>query len=422
MTPRVSGMDRELRARDRWGERLRRWRGALLLVALALVALGALRVGFRPTLDLERVRTARVERGAVEAVIAATGIVRSANEHVLSSPIDGRVLRVLLRPGVLLQVGDPILELDVTSSRLAVERLEGEIAQVEGRRRQLEAEIEELVSNASSRLEIQQLVVEQLEYRVAQQRRLQSEGLLSEGALKEVETELRKAQIELRGAEEAVGRSRRSSEARGAEIGAELSVLNSERQAEEERLRRSSTRADQSGVLTWVISEEGAAVRQGDVLARIADLEHFRVEATVSDIHSDRLSAGLPVQVVLGAGRRLEGVIERVDPAVDQGTQRFSVALSGPPDSALRPNLRVDAYVVIDRLADVLRVAKGPFANGTGSQPVFVVNGQVAERRAVVLGLSGIEAYEVVSGLVEGEEVIVSDMRDYSHLERIALR
>jgi HlyD family secretion protein len=187
-------------------------------------------------------------------------------------------------------------------------------------------------------------------------------------------------------------------------------------------LQRSSTRADRSGVLTWVLDEEGATVRQGDVLARIADLEHFRVEATVSDIHSSRLSAGQRVRVALGPSHRLEGSIESIHPAVEQGTQRFSVALEGDPDSALRPNLRVDVFVVTDRGDDVLKVAKGPFANGAGRQPVFVVHGDVAERQSVVLGLSGIDSYEVVSGLTEGDEVIVSDMRDYSHLERIGLR
>lgn len=415
-------MDRELKAGDRWGARLRRWRGPLLLMALGLLVVIALRLVLRPAVDRERLRVARVERGSVEAVISATGVVQAANEQVLSSPIDGRVLRVLLRPGVLLEAGDAILDLDVTASRLAVERLDGEIAQAEGRRRQLEAQIEEVVSSAASRLEIQQLEVEQLDYRVAQQRRLQAEGLLSEGALKEVETELRKARIELRGAREAVSRAQRSSEARSAEIDAELAVLRSERAAERDRLQRSSTRAERAGVLTWVLDEEGATVRQGDVLARIADLEHFRVEATVSDIHSSRLAAGQPVRVALGGDRRLDGWIESVHPAVEQGTQRFSVALDGVPDAALRPNLRVDVFVVTDRLEDVLKVAKGPFANGPGSQPVFVVDGDSALRRTVVLGLAGIDSYQVVRGLAQGDEVIVSDMREYAHMERIGLR
>jgi len=82
----------------------------------------------------------------------------------------------------------------------------------------------------------------------------------------------------------------------------------------------------------------------------------------------------------------------------------------------------INERVAPDGQRRALTVAKGPFINGAGRQPVFVVEGQLAARRSAVIGLSGWDRYEVVEGLEEGDEVIVSDMHDYLHMKRIRLR
>jgi HlyD family secretion protein len=70
----------------------------------------------------------------------------------------------------------------------------------------------------------------------------------------------------------------------------------------------------------------------------------------------------------------------------------------------------------------VLKVTRGPFADGTGSQPVFVRRGNRAVRVTAELGVASFEEVEVLSGLVEGDEIIISDMRDYAHLADVRLR
>ena len=116
-------MDRALTASMRYRNRLRRG----LTVGLPVVVVGMLVTSLsgwlRPTLARVRIRTAEVTVGSIEAVITATGLVTPEVERVLSSPLDARVLRILKRPGAIVNAGDPVVELDTGESVLALETI-----------------------------------------------------------------------------------------------------------------------------------------------------------------------------------------------------------------------------------------------------------------------------------------------------------
>ena len=111
-------MDRELEAREVWGRRRGRVAGAGLLVIVAGAAIAFVPSLLRPLVSRDRIRTARVERGPIEAVVQAAGSVIPAFESVLSSPVEARVVRLSKRPGDRVAVGEEILELDTSASRL----------------------------------------------------------------------------------------------------------------------------------------------------------------------------------------------------------------------------------------------------------------------------------------------------------------
>ena len=100
----------------------------------------------------------------------------------------------------------------------------------------------------------------------------------------------------------------------------------------------------------------------------------------------------------------------------------FTVALDEASHPGLRASLRADVQVITDRKARVLKVARGPYADGLGARQVFVIRGDRAIRTPVTLGVSSFEEAEVASGLSEGDEIIISDMRDYEHLEQVWIR
>src|SRR5690606_35155252 len=98
-----------------------------------------------------------------------------------------------------------------------------------------------------------------------------------------------------------------------------------------------------------------------------------------------------------------------------------AIALADRSRPGLRSNLRVDVEIVIARRPDTLRVRRGPFATGEGTQPVFVVRGDRAVKRRVTFGLTSVDFFEITGGLEPGDEVVVSDMRDYERLSSIRL-
>lgn len=391
--------------------------GVALVVAVLLFLPGWL----RPSVDRDRIRTARVERGPVEATVQASGTVIPAFEGVLSSPVEARVQKILKRPGQRVVVGDEILALDTSASQLDLGRLEDRLMQKANEQEQIRIGLEKSLSDLRGKIESQRLDTEVAEARAAQNRKLRAEGLVSEETLRVVEVEAKKARIQLRQLEEQVASERRAAESRVQGLNLDLAILRKERDEAGRQLELATTRADRAGVVTWVFSEEGGTVRRGDVIARIADPESFRVEATVSDIHSSRLAPGQPVKVVMD-GQSLPGRLASIYPSVENGSVKFTVDLADPRHPKLRQNMRLDVLVITGTRAETLRVANGPFADSGGTDRAFVVNGGKAVRRPIRLGLVGAEYLEVTDGLAEGDEVIVSDMRDYAHLTEVKLK
>lgn len=414
-------MDRELDQsyqRRRIGRRLA-WGAASLGLFVAVLVL--LPGWLRPAVERDRIRTGRVDRGPIEGIVEASGTVIPAFEGVLSSPVDARVEKILKRPGETVRAGEEILRLDTSQSRLALETIEDSLARKVNEQEQIRLALDKSLRDLRGRIESSRLDAEAAEYRAEQNRKLRKDGLVSEQNLKASEIEAKKARIELSQLEESIEDERRAARARVQGLGLDLQTLYKERAVALRRLELATTRSDRAGVLTWVIPQEGATLRTGEVIARIADLDSFRVEAMVSDVHSSRLAPGLPVRVMID-GQPLAGRLANVYPTIENGAVRFAVDLDDARHPKLRNNLRADVLVVTASRAGALRVPKGPFSQGAAGEPVFVVEGDRAVRRNVRFGVTGYDHYEVLDGLAEGEEVILSDMSDYVHLEQVSLK
>ena len=106
-----------------------------------------------------------------------------------------------------------------------------------------------------------------------------------------------------------------------------------------------------------------------------------------------------------------------VYPTVENGTARLSLDLTDSTNRILRPNLKVDVYLVTGRKDSTLKVKKGPFADGR--TPAFVIRGTMALRTPVSVGIASFDEVEVLGGLDPGDEVIISDMSEYEHLSTI---
>ncbi len=340
-------MDRELESSYRYRRLGRRAVVGVGALGLAIAVLILLPGWLRPSVAREQVRTGRVDRGPVEGVVEASGTVVPAFEGVISSPVEARVEKVLKRPGDLVKAGDPILALDTSSARLDLGKLEDQLARKANEQQQLRISLERSLNDLRGQIEAQKLDVEALGYRAEQNRKLRADGLVSEQTFKASEVEAKKAEIQLTQLQGSVAAARLSTDAQLQGVELDLATLRKERDDAQRLLELATTRSDRAGVLTWVVLQEGTTVRRGDVIARIADLDSFRVEGTVSDVHSSSLHAGQTVRVKLD-DQTLDGRLTSIDPTIENGAVKFKVDLEKPRDPRLRNALRVDVLVVTD--------------------------------------------------------------------------
>jgi HlyD family secretion protein len=373
-----------------------------------------------PSLRRDAIRTAVVERGAVDATISATGLVVPEVEQVITSPVDARVMRVVERAGAKLAPGQPILELDVSQARLTVDKLTQDLSIKANAQAQKRLALSKSLIDLEGRAEVKALQLASYEAQLQRDRQLAAEGLLSQEQLKRSELSTAQAAIELKQlrAERDNAQAANRMELEGLDL--EIAKLRGDETEARRQLDLASPRADRAGVLTWVITEEGVAVTKGQALARVADFSTFRVDASVSDVHGRRLVVGQPATVRLGE-ERLTGSVAAINPTVVNGVITVAIALAERSSPLLRSNLRADVEIVTARQPQALRVRRGPFATGEGTQPVFVVRGDRAERVPVSFGISSVDYFEVREGLSQGDEVIVSDMREYTRLSRIRI-
>jgi HlyD family secretion protein len=401
---------------------MRRVVGLILSVALvAAVFIWGPRL-IKPSVARARLRTAKVDAGLIEATITASGTVVPEFERVISSPVNARVLKILKRPGAVLSKGDPILELDLNESRLAVEKLNQQIELKQNQQAKAKLDLENTLIDLQGRWEIKNLEYKASMAATARNRELRRQGLMSEERLREVEFIEEKTAFELKQLEESKRNAQASTKTQLEGLALEMKTLEQERVEAQRQLELATTKSDRHGVLTWVIDEEGATVQKGAVLARIADLSAFRVEATVSDVHANRLSFGQPVRVKVNDELALSGAIARINPTVNNGVITLVVGLEDKSNAQLRSNLRADVLIATERKDGVLRVRKGPSVSGEGVRDIFVIRGDVALKTAAKFGVAGADYCEVVHGLLEGDEVIISDMTDYMHVNEVKLR
>jgi HlyD family secretion protein len=393
--------------------RRRFWRqaaGVGAAVAGLALLLGAGPRLLRPSVARASVRTAVVEEGPLEATLTATGTVVPEVEEVISSPVDARVLRIRKRPGDVLARGEAILELDLAAARLAVQKLDQELAVKENQQAGTRLELQARLADLQGQREVKSLELAAQKSRTGRDKDLHARGFLSVDELSQSELTLARVAVELKKIDTEIEHARQATRIQVAGLALERATVERDRDEARRVLDLATTKADRKAVLTWTVTEEGAAVKKGDVLARLADLSSFRVDASVSDIHAQRLRVGQPVLVQVDDERRLPGTIAAIQPTIKDGAVTFQVALAERGSPLLRANLRVDVLVVTGRKERTLRVRRGPFAEGEGLRQVFVIRGGQAVRTPAQLGMASATHLEVLQGLERGDEVVISDM------------
>lgn len=420
-------MDRALDTDLLKAERNKRWLRVGLITA-AVVAVGFWGLSFlTPSVPRSRLRTAVVETGVVEASLSASGTVAPEVEEVITSPVETRLLKVLHHAGDTLKAGEAIAHLDAALSRLAFDKLRDQLALKANAQAQLQATLDGRLIKLVSQLRIKTLEMQSNKVRLEQSETLFKSNAISKNDLDQAQLTYERSVAEVREVSEEKNTAERTAKLQAEGLALEMKILSGERSEAEKELARATPASERGGILTWILSTEGATVHKGDIVAKVADLKTYRVDATVSDIHLPRLAVGMPVYVLIGDARSdaqggsLEGTLSNILPTIENGIIKLTIALTEKSNPLLRPNLRVDVSLITARKLETLRVRKGGLSSSMGKTAVFVVRGNEAVKTVVQLGASGADYIEIVGGLSAGDEIVISDTKEFEHLKEFRI-
>jgi HlyD family secretion protein len=140
-------------------------------------------------------------------------------------------------------------------------------------------------------------------------------------------------------------------------------------------------------------------------------------ETQAKDIQIEQI-ASIDTRNGIVAGR-----VARIDPAVQNGTVLVDVTLTGELPRGARPDLSIDGTIELERLDNVIFVGRPAFGQERSTVNIFKLDadGVYALRAPVQLGRSSVNTIEVVSGLLPGDRVILSDMSQWDAHERVKL-
>lgn len=394
-----------------------------VLIALALVAgFFLLRKALKTKVNTNDFQMAQIELGKVVNAISAYGSVVPAFEQQVNAPIATVIKEVLVRSGAAVEAGVQLMQLDDEYIQLQFDQIKDQVELKKNNITRLRFEYEKNLNDLRFENEIKGLQLSSLEAQLKDAERLQEIGSATVEEVEQAKLDLEIAQLEkkkldnnLQFKEKTITNDRRN---------LELEMLIEEKKLKEfqRKLTETSVKAPRAGVVTYINESIGQKVNEGEALVRLANLEAFRIEASCSDRYANLVKVGLPVKVRINS-TDLTGYISSILPAVENNTLEFIVELEDYSHEALRPNLRVEIFIISEEREQVLRVRNGSAFTGAVEQALYVVRGEEAIRERVTIGLTSKDYVELTNtNLKAGDRVIISNMEDYDHLQSITLK
>jgi HlyD family secretion protein len=394
---------------------------ALIVVALASVALARMEPA-APLVERGTLWIDTVKRGPMIRQVRGLGTLVPEDTRWLASLTEGRVERILLRPGatvtadtVVLELSNSGVEQEAINARLGLQSAEAALVSL---RVQLQNEVltqQAVVATARSEYTQAQLEAD-ANATLVEQKLLGT--LVFRQSLTRAEALKTRYEIE----QKRLATAEESTEARTRVQQAAIDQARAVLELRESRLTALRVRPGFSGVLQQVGVEVGQQVAPGQNLARVADPGRLKAELRISETQARDVEVGQRADVDTRNGV-IQGVVSRKDPAAVNGTVTVDVSLTGPLPRGAVPDLSVDGTIELERLDNVLTVGRPAFGQEQGTISLFRVDAEGSGRRVqVTLGRSSVNTIEVRSGLAAGDQVVLSDMSAWDSTDRVRIR
>ena len=414
-------MDREIPKEVRNKERNKkmiRYGGigvASIIVISVLISL--MRTGVK-TKDLV---LSTVDKGTIEVSVSASGKVVPAFEEIINSPINTRIVEIYKKGGDSVDVGTPILKLDLQSVETDYKKLLDEEQMRSYKLDQLRVNNQTKLNDLSMKIKVSAMQLNRKKVELRNEQYLDSLGSGTTDKVRQAELSYNVAQLEYEQLKQQYDNEKEVLAAEYKVQELDFSIFRKGLAEMKRTLDDAQVRSPRKAILTYINNRIGAQVSQGNQLAVISDLSHFKVEGEIADTYGDRVAAGGKAIVKIGS-EKLEGTVSSVTPLSKNGVISFTVQLNEDNNRRLRSGLKTDVYVMNAVKEDVMRIANASYYVGRGEYDLFVrTSDKEIVKRKVQLGDSNFEFVEVISGLQSGDQVVVSDMSQYKNKNRLKL-
>ncbi|MFN2509394.1 MAG: efflux RND transporter periplasmic adaptor subunit [Chthoniobacterales bacterium] len=397
--------------------------GSAVVLGLILATFGLSRLKPAvPSVDRSTVWIDTVKRGPMVRQVRGLGTLVPEEIRWIAARTEGRVDKIVVRPGAPVEPDTILLELTSPEVEQAARDAESQFKAVEAELITLRAALQrELLEQESSAARVHS------EYQQAKMEAETNDNLSKNGLVADLTHKTSKIKAEDLAARDAIEQkrlafSRDSIEPQIASKQAEVDQVKALAQMRKDQMEQLKVRAGFSGVLQQLPVEVGQRVTAGTNLARVADPTKLKAEIKIAETQAKDIQINLPASIDTRNGV-VPGHVVRVDPAVEQGTVRVDVALDGELPRGARPDLSVDGTIELERLDNVVYVGRPAFGQENNTVGIFklVAGTSEAVRTPVKLGRSSVNTIEIISGLEPGDQVILSDTSAMDAHERIRL-
>ncbi len=417
----TSGTDTVLASTASSGGRRR----PLLLAAGAAAAVVAVVVllsgwfGSSRSVDAARLRIAEVTRGTLVRDASVNGRVVAAVSPTLYAPAAATVT-LKIRAGDAVKKGDLLALLDSPDLSNQLAREQSSLAELEAEvaRQRILAEKQRLVARRDAdEADVARLGAERLLQR--------TEGGYKAGAIAEIDylraqDALKTAQIRSKQAAQASGLENRDV---ALETSTKLSQLQRQRLVVQDKQRQVdelNVRSPVDGVVGTLSVADRSVVAANTALMTVVDLSRLEVELEVPESYADDLGLGMTVEVNIGATQAM-GKLSALSPEVVRNQVLARVRFDGAQPPGLRQSQRLTARVLIEEKPNVLMLPRGSFVENEGGRAAYVMDGHVAVRRPIQMGGTSVSSVEILSGLKQGDRVVIAGTDAFDGAQRISI-
>lgn len=413
-------MDREISKEQRNREKRRMWMKWGGTVVVGIVAVIALMQLMQESLHERDIVFSVVDEGSIDVSVSASGKVVPAFEEIINSPINSRILEVYKKGGDSVEIGTPILRLDLLSAETDYKKQLDEVQMNELKLEQLRIQNRSKLSEMEMQLKVSRMELNRKAVELRNEQYLDRLGAGTTDKVRQVELDYNVSKLKLEEDEQKFINEQATADADLKVKELELNIARKTLAETKRTLDDARIKAPRKAILTYVNTEIGAQVAQGEKVAIVSDLSHFKIEGEIADTYGDRIAAGSRAVVKVGK-EELAGTVTDVTPLSKNGVMSFSVRLEQDNHKRLRSGLKTDVYVLTAVKDSVMRIANGSYYVGPGEYELFVRSGNELLKRKVQLGDSNYELVEVVGGLKPGDQVVVSDMSNYKNKRKMKL-